>query len=70
MGDCVDVRVSNNLKEELPWAVYKRLRIISTLKVKNEVAIGPVTGRDSHSYKSGTQRFFREGCTGKAMIRH
>ena len=32
----------------------------------NEVAIGPVTGRDSHSYRSGTQRFFREGRTGKA----
>ena len=27
----VDVRVSSYLKEELPWAVYKQLRIISTI---------------------------------------
>ena len=38
-------------------------------EIINEVAIGPVTGRDSHSYRSDTQQFFREGCTGKAMIR-
>ena len=27
----VDVHVSTHLKEELPWAVDKRLRIISTI---------------------------------------
>ena len=27
----IDVRVSNHLKEELAWAVDKRLRIISTI---------------------------------------
>ena len=49
-----------------------------------EVAIGPVTGHDSHSYRSGTQRFSKVrgrlhwegydsplalGFTGKAIIR-
>ena len=28
----VDVHVSSHLKEELAWAVDKRLRVISTLK--------------------------------------
>ena len=28
----VDVRVSSHLKEELAWAVYKRVLVISTLK--------------------------------------
>ena len=31
----IDVRVSSHLKEELTWAINKRLRVISTMLFKN-----------------------------------
>ena len=49
----IDVRVSSNLKEELTWAIDKRLRVISTVMLfKNSKSTKELKEKSHFKFKT------------------